>query len=105
MTPMQFDLLMKQAVAREERVIRREQSLAAVQTAALANMLAPRQDKRAWQASDFLPEDFFDEEKAAKPKPQPGGKPRQSPGHMKSLLLGLTHALGGEVQKKEVAEE
>lgn len=83
-------------------------SLVALEVAYLANMLAPRKDKKAWQPSDFIPEP--DEVKPTRRSSSATGdaprKPTQSVEHMKSILKGLAGALGGEIREhKPISEE
>ena len=103
MTPREFDWLVGRYAQRREQDFDADFALVAVQTAHLANMLAPRKDKHAWKAADFMPEKRGGGKRTTQ-QAQPGTKPRQSPEHMKSLLMGLTHALGGTVAPKHEEE-
>lgn len=82
-------------------------SLVALEVAYLANMLAPRKDKKAWQPSDFIPEP--DEVKPKRRGSAAAGelsrKPTQSVEHMKSILKGLAGALGGEIREHKPDSE
>jgi len=103
MTPREFDWLCGRFIERTEQGFDADLTLMAVQTAHLANMLAPRKDKRAWMTSDFLPEKR-NRKRTQAGSHEPGSRPRQSPEHMKSLLMGLTHALGGTVKDRREEE-
>ena len=106
MTPRAYQRLVDRLCERDRAQMQERLNIMALETAYMANMLAPRKDKKAWQPSDFLPD--LEE---SRPSAQSSGdaprtpKPRQSVEHMKSILKGLAGALGGEVRERKPGSE
>ena len=98
MTPRDYQALLDMAARREDARVRERIALVALQSAHLANILAPRKDKRAWQVEDFAPDIDKPIERPAPQAPQARKQPQTSE-HMKNILKGLAAAHGGTIRE------
>lgn len=101
MTPRDFARLHEQHEARE----RREWQRTAYGLACVANMTAPREDKKAWQPDDFMPEFTAQTGGSRRRLPEPGKRAPEPWETMKAKLMGLAAAGYGEFRDAPEKQE